>query len=103
MTEQLCEQLRSIPSLTLYSSDDRKRHTGVVSLTSELYTSDELALLLSQHFGIDTRSGLHCAPGIHRRLKTIERQGTVRLSVGFQTTQDDIDAVINALQQVSAG
>ncbi len=72
-------------------------------MTSELYTSDELALLLSQHFGIDTRSGLHCAPGIHRRLRTIERQGTVRLSVGFQTTQDDIDAVINALQQVSAG
>jgi cysteine desulfurase / selenocysteine lyase len=103
MTEQLCDQLRSIPSLTLYSNDDRKRHTGVVSLTSELYTSDELALLLSQHFGIDTRSGLHCAPGIHRRLGTIERQGTVRLSVGFQTTQDDIDAVVDALQQVSAG
>ena len=103
ITERLCDQLRSIPSLTLYSSDDRKRHTGVVSLTSELYTSDELTLLLSQHFGIDTRSGLHCAPGIHRRLGTIERQGTVRLSVGFQTTQDDIDAVIDALQQVSAG
>lgn len=103
LTEQLCEQLRSIPSLTLYSNDDRKRHTGVVSLTSELYTSDELALLLSQHFGIDTRSGLHCAPGIHRRLGTIERQGTVRLSVGFQTTREDIDAVVDALQQVSAG
>lgn len=103
ITEQLCERLRSIPSLTLYSNEDRNRHTGVVSLTSELYTSDELALLLSQHFGIDTRSGLHCAPGIHRRLGTIERQGTVRLSVGFQTTQDEIDAVIDALQQVSAG
>ncbi len=103
LAERLCEGVRSIPSLTLYSHEDRNRHTGVVSLTSELYTSDELALLLSQHFGIDTRSGLHCAPGIHRRLGTIERQGTVRLSVGFQTTQDDIDAVINALQQVSAG
>jgi cysteine desulfurase / selenocysteine lyase len=103
LSERLCEGLRGIPSLTLYSSEDRNRHTGVVSLTSELYTSDELALLLSQHFGIDTRAGLHCAPGIHRRLGTIERQGTVRLSVGFQTTQDDIDAVIDALQQVSAG
>ncbi len=103
LAERLCESVRSIPSLTLYSSDDRNRHTGVVSLTSELYTSDELALLLSQHFGIDTRSGLHCAPGIHRRLGTIERQGTVRMSVGFLTTQDDIDAVIDALQQVSAG
>lgn len=103
LAERLCEGIIGVPSLTLYSSADRSRHAGVVSLTSELYTSDELALLLSQHFGIDTRSGLHCAPGIHRRLGTIERQGTVRLSVGFQTTQDDIDAVIDALQQVSAG
>jgi len=103
LAEQLCERLSCIPSLTLYTSADRNRHTGVVSFTSELYTSDELALLLSQHFGIDTRSGLHCAPGIHRRLGTIQRQGTVRLSVGFQTTQNEIDAVIDALQQVSAG
>lgn len=103
LTSQLCERLQEIPALTLYSSDDRNRHTGVVSLTSELYTSDELALLLSQHFGIDTRSGLHCAPGIHRRLGTIDRQGTVRLSIGFQTVQSDIDAVVDALQQVSAG
>lgn len=103
LAEQLCERLKEIPSLTIYTSDDRNRHTGVVSLSSELYSSDELALLLSQHFGIDTRSGLHCAPGIHRRLGTIERQGTVRLSVGFQTTSEDIDAVVDALQQVSAG
>lgn len=103
LTGQLCERLQEIPSLKIYSSDNRERHTGVVSLTSELYTSDELALLLSQHFAIDTRSGLHCAPGIHRRLGTIDRQGTVRLSIGFQTTQNDIDAVIEALQQVSAG
>lgn len=103
ITEQLCDRLKNIPSITLYSSDNRSRHTGVVSLTSDLYTSDELSLLLSQHFGIDTRSGLHCAPGIHRRLGTIDRQGTVRLSVGFQTTPDDIDAVVDALQQVSTG
>lgn len=103
LTSQLYERLQEVPSLTLYSSNDRNRHTGVVSLTSELYTSDELALLLSQHFGIDTRSGLHCAPGIHRRMGTINRQGTVRLSVGSQTVQSDIDAAVDALQQVSTG
>lgn len=103
LTSQLCDRLQEVPSLTLYSSNDRNRHTGVVSLTSELYTSDELALLLSQHFGIDTRSGLHCAPGIHRRMGTIDRQGTVRLSVGSQTVQSDIDAAVDALQQVSTG
>ena len=102
LAEQLYGQLRDIPSLTLYSSDDRNRHTGVVSVASDLYSSDELALLLSQHFGIDTRAGLHCAPGIHRRLGTLDRQGTVRLSIGFQTTPEDIDAAVNALLQVSA-
>ena len=62
-----------------------------------------LVLEMPFSFGIDTRSGLHCAPGIHRRMGTIDRQGTVRLSVGSQTVQSDIDAAVDALQQVSTG
>ena len=99
---ELCDRLRSIPSLRLYSSEDRSRHAGVVSLTSDLYSSDELATLLSEHFQIDTRAGLHCAPGMHRRLGTIDRQGTVRISPGVFTTSSEIDAIVDALTEVSA-
>lgn len=101
LTRALCEQLFEIESLTVHSSPDRMEHTGVVSFASDMYASDELAALLSQHFGIDTRAGLHCAPGIHRRLGTLDCQGTVRVSFGWASTQADVDRLVEALRQVS--
>ena len=97
---RLFERLSDIPSLTIHSTPDRNRATGVISVSSDMYTSDEIAALLNQHFHIDTRAGLHCAPGIHRRMGTIERQGTVRISVGLHSTTDDVDAVATALEQI---
>lgn len=96
----LYERLSGIAGLTIHSSPDRERSTGVISVSCDLYTSDELAALLNQHFHIDTRSGLHCAPGMHRRLGTLDRQGTVRISVGLHTTPSDVAAAADALQQI---
>ena len=101
LTEQLVVGLREIPSLRIFGHEDSSRHTGVVSVVSELYSSDELASLLSGYFQIDTRAGLHCAPLMHRRLGTIEQQGAVRFSVGVHNTADEIDAALDALRQVS--
>lgn len=101
LTRTLCEQLAELESLTVHSASDRAEHTGVVSFASEMYAADELATLLSQHFGIDTRAGLHCAPGIHRRLGTLDRQGTVRVSFGWDSAPADVDRLVEALKQVS--
>jgi len=101
LASQLCDRLARIQGLVIHSSQDRSAHTGIVSLSSEDYASDELAALLNQHFQIDTRAGLHCAPGIHRRLGTLDRQGTVRASFGWSSTAADVDRLADALQQVS--
>ena len=106
LASALCGQLAELEGLTVHSNSNhsdsnRDQHTGVVSFTSDIYSSDELAALLSQHFGIDTRAGLHCAPGMHRRLGTLDRQGTVRVSFGWTSTQADVDRLVDALRQVS--
>lgn len=100
LAQSLYLGLRDIPGLKVYSSNDRARHTGVISLTAEQFSSDELATVLGQHFGIDTRAGLHCAPGIHRRLGTLDRQGTVRLSLGWASTMEDVEAACEAMRQI---
>ena len=41
--------------------------------------------------GFALRAGLHCAPLAHRSAGTLET-GTVRLSLGFDTTREDIEA-----------
>ena len=56
--------------------------------------------LLNYKYGIVTRCGAHCAPLMHKHLKT-EEQGIVRLSVSFQNTIEDIDCVIRAIQEIS--
>ncbi len=47
-----------------------------------------------------TRCGAHCAPLMHKHLKT-EEQGIVRLSVSFQNTIEDVDFVVRAIQEIS--
>lgn len=101
LATSLCGQLAELDTITVHSSPDREQHTGVVSFASDIYASDELAALLSQHFQIDTRAGLHCAPGVHRRLGTLDRQGTVRVSFGWKSTEDDVNRLVDALRQTS--
>ena len=72
--------------------------TSVVSLTFMGYDPQELALLLEASYGIQSRAGLHCAPKMHRALGTLAGGGTLRLSLGWSTTQDEIDQTVKALE-----
>ncbi len=47
-----------------------------------------------------TRAGLHCSPAAHRSLGTAPA-GTLRLSWGPETTDDDIDVAVEALRAVA--
>ncbi len=49
------------------------------------WDSQTVADVLSQEYGIAVRAGLHCAPLIHKALKT-EKEGLVRVSVGANNT-----------------
>ena len=44
-----------------------------------------------------TRCGLHCAPSAHKTLGTFP-QGTVRFSLGWASTEADVDALCHALK-----
>ena len=47
------------------------------------------------------RVGLHCAPSAHRTLGTFPT-GTIRFSVGWANTEDDVDAALAALREILA-
>jgi selenocysteine lyase/cysteine desulfurase len=62
----------------------------------------EVATILDHEFEIQIRAGLHCAPGAHRSLGTLENGGTVRVSFGTATTTDDVDRLVEALRRLTA-
>ena len=74
--------------------------TPIVALNISGKDSAYVSDLLNYKYGIVTRCGAHCAPLMHKHLKT-EEQGIVRLSVSFQNTIEDVDFVVRAIQEIS--
>lgn len=84
--------------VTLYTSYG-EQDGPVVSMNIEGITSSELSGYLDEEFNIITRSGLHCAPLIHKELKT-EFIGATRFSFGYFNTEKDIDYAVDSLKSV---
>ncbi|MBM4076209.1 MAG: aminotransferase class V-fold PLP-dependent enzyme, partial [Planctomycetes bacterium] len=107
LTQRLIQGLQSCPSVTVYGHPvhgkrtDEDNWVGVVSFNFESIEPQEGASILDESFEIQSRAGLHCAPGVHRWLGTIDRGGTIRFSIGHFTTSDEIDRAIEAVRQIA--
>lgn len=78
-------------------------HVGALSLlVPRGLTPQDLGSILDTSFGIAVRPGLHCAPYIHRALGTFP-DGTLRVSPGPFTTEEEISALLTALTEITAG
>jgi cysteine desulfurase family protein len=73
---------------------------GLVGINLDGFAPAELAAVLDEQFDIAVRAGLHCAPYAHKHLGTFP-QGTVRLSVGLQTTLEEMKQAAAALDEVA--
>ncbi len=100
LTEQLICGIQKIEGVTMYGPQDANRQTAVVSINVEGLRSNEVGYYLDQQQGIMTRVGLHCAPLAHRAMGT-SPDGTVRLSMGYFNTAEEVDYVCNALQKLA--
>lgn len=84
----------------LYLPTDRTKHTSVLSFNIPDYEADEVGVILNEDFDIAVRTGYHCAPFVHEFLKTIERKGTIRVSLGYFNTEEDVNALIGAIKDI---
>ena len=101
LARRLWEGVRDVPGVTVYGgwSVAPERCGGIVALNVDGLDSAEVADALSSGWGIACRAGAHCAPLMHRALRT-ERQGIVRLSCGWFTTEDEIDVTVSAIRSL---
>ncbi len=92
--------LADIEHLRLVGPRDPERRVGVISVDFLRRDNAEMAYELETRYGILTRCGLHCAPSAHKALGTFP-QGTVRFSLGWASTEADVDAALAALRALS--
>ena len=94
------EGLKAIPGAVVCGPQGLENRVGVISLDFPGQDNAEVAYRLETEFGILTRCGLHCAPNAHKTLDTFPR-GTVRFSLGFASTEEDVDYALDAIRAVA--
>ena len=102
LCERFLDGIAPLSGVRLCGTREPGRRVGVISVDLPGRDNAEAAFRLEQEFGILTRCGLHCAPAAHRSLGTFP-QGTIRFSLGFANTEQDVDAAVAALRAISAG
>lgn len=78
-----------------YSRGRQTRDTAripILSMTGTAMSSHEMAMLLDSAFGIECRSGLHCAGAIHRAIGSDPSEGTLRMSFGHTSEPADVES-----------
>lgn len=96
LSKYLYYSLKKLNFLTIYSKCDTK---NVVSFNMKNIDSSYLADVLNEKYSICVRAGLHCAPLIHKKLKTT-KTGAVRVSIDFNNEYLEIDKLVLALKTI---
>ena len=98
LTDYLCNKLKQIRNIKLYTPSDLEKIIGIISFNMEGYNSSDVGTILNDEFNICVRTGYHCAPLVHEFISSLEHNGTVRVSLGYFNTKEDIDYLIKALE-----
>src|SRR5205807_6682044 len=100
LVARLHAQLEDLDRFEVFGHGNWSRRVGTLSFRCEALPAAEIGGILDQAFDVAIRPGLHCAPYIHRSLGTFP-EGTVRVSPGPFSTEEDIDRLVQALREIA--
>lgn len=100
LTKRFLDGLDGISDLRLVGTRKLSRRVGVIAVDFLRMDNAEAADRLEREYEILTRCGMHCAPSAHRALGTFP-QGVVRFSVGYRTTEAEVDCALRAIKELT--
>lgn len=95
LSKYLYNSLKKLDFLKIYSKPNT---SNVVLFNMDNCDSSSLGNYLNDA-GICVRSGLHCAPLVHKHLGTLE-VGAVRVSIDFNNRFEEIDKLVDVLNRL---
>lgn len=99
LTKYTLDRLEEVRDIEIYGPKDCEKITSVISFNIKNKKAEEIAYDLDKKYGIMVRAGLHCSPLVHEVIGTKEC-GTVRVSIGYFNTKEDIDKLVYALNNL---
>ena len=89
-------ELKQEPNVTVYSDQPA---LPIISFNIRGLEDDDVGFILSRAYGIVARTGLHCAPLVHRAIDG--GAGCVRLSLSWLTTDEECEYAAAAVREVA--
>jgi selenocysteine lyase/cysteine desulfurase len=101
LASRLRDELAALPGVTVHTPPTEMPWCGIVSFTIEGVRPQAIEAALGAQ-GIAVRAGLHCAPWAHRWLGTLERGGTVRVSVSLYCQEESLHRLFQTLSTLTS-
>ncbi|MDP6923459.1 MAG: aminotransferase class V-fold PLP-dependent enzyme [Candidatus Scalindua sp.] len=100
LIDRLKAGLEEVEDAEIYHSDSGCGEScGVLSFTVEGWKIEDIGKVLNSRDFV-VRGGLQCAPHAHRALNTFP-EGTIRVSPGYFSTEQDIDSFLQSVKEIT--
>lgn len=100
LIQRLITGLQSIQGVQLHGPALGEQRTGILAFNVEGIDPSELSFILDQHYRIAVRAGYHCTPLAHKSAGT-SATGAIRASVGIYSTELEVDALTEAIKEIT--
>jgi selenocysteine lyase/cysteine desulfurase len=101
LAQRLLDGFNQIDGVITYCCDDLENHLSTLTVNVDGLEAGDVGIMLDVDFEIATRTGLHCAPLVHRQIGTESRHGGVRFAIGAFNTEQHIDRAIEAMTEIA--
>jgi len=100
LLKQIEDRLRLSNRVRIVGEPRDAARVATLSFTIEGMATEEVADRLDADYQIVARAGLQCAPLVHVDAGTVDTGGTLRLSPGFFTDEEDMQQLMAALDDI---
>ena len=98
----LIDGIKNIEGIKIIGSMSVEERCALVSFTLPNIDTRDVGIKLDEDYSILVRCGTHCAPEAHKAAGTYPG-GTVRASVAYFNTMEDINSFVEAIKQIAEG
>ena len=89
-------ELTKEPNITVYNEHPS---LPIISFNIRGIENDDVGFILARAYGVVARTGLHCAPLVHRAIDG--GKGSVRLSLSWFTTDEECRITARAIREIA--
>ena len=100
--DRLVSAFRDVDGIKIYGPAGNRPRVATLSINVGDLPADQTGAMLDADYHVCVRAGLHCAPLVHEDEKTVGQNGTVRLSPGYFTDDNDIEQAITAVTEIAS-